>query len=72
MKIVCLMGSVELSGTLTTKYVFMILAGGGIGHKSLDGIGNTGGCIDFGVAVEARVMGGLFLVMHGLTRCLLD
>lgn len=66
------MDSVELSGTLTTKYEFMMLVGGGIGRKSLDGIKNTGGYIDFGVAVEARVMDELFLIIHGLTRCLLD
>ena len=48
------MDSVELSGTLTTKYEFMMLVGGGIGRKSLDGIKNTGGYIDFGVAVEGE------------------
>jgi hypothetical protein len=43
-----------LSGTLTNKYAFTMLAGAGIGAKSLDGKRKTGGYIDFGVAAEGK------------------
>jgi hypothetical protein len=48
------MDNVGLSGTLTNKYVSMMLAGGGIGRRFLDGVISTGGCIDFYVVVEGR------------------
>lgn len=45
------MGSAGQSGTHTNKYVSMMLAGGEIGHKYLDGITNTDGYTGFGVVV---------------------
>ena len=54
MRIVCLMDNDGLSGTLTNKYAFTMLAGAGIGAKSLDGKRKTGGYIDFGVAAEGK------------------
>jgi len=48
----------------------MMLAGGEIGHKYLDGITNTDGYTGFGVVVVAKAMVGRFLEIHALTRCL--
>lgn len=46
--------SAGLSKMLMVKYVSMILAGGEIGHRFLDGIGNGGGYIDSYVGVEGE------------------
>jgi len=64
------MDSVGLFEMPTNKYVFTMLAGGETGGRSLDGIENMVGYIDYGMAVEALVMDGRFLEIHGLTRCL--
>ena len=62
------MGSVGLSGMPTNKYVSMMLAGGGIGRRSLDGITNMDGYIDFGVAVEGKRLSG-YTPMCQLNAC---
>jgi hypothetical protein len=63
------MGSVGQSGTHTNKYVSMMLAGGEIGRKYLDGITNTDGYTGFGVVVvgEPRLSG--CPLMWRLTIC---
>jgi hypothetical protein len=43
--------NVGQSAMLTNKYVSMMLVGGEIGCKYLDGITNTDGYIDFGMVV---------------------